>query len=125
MQWFGAHPEEWGYFKIIGLEGTPLTRIDGVMIIGMFGGCIMAALWANNVKLRHPQHKVRILQAVLGGIIAGFGARLAMGCNLAAFFTGIPQCLVLCCCYCYWLLFWCQTFINATISYTGKTAKSQ
>ncbi|MFN6882925.1 selenium metabolism membrane protein YedE/FdhT, partial [Proteus mirabilis] len=36
-------------------------------------------------------HKVRILQAVLGGIIAGFGARLAMGCNLAAFFTGIPQ----------------------------------
>ncbi|MDM3611118.1 selenium metabolism membrane protein YedE/FdhT [Proteus mirabilis] len=91
MQWFGAHPEEWGYFKIIGLEGTPLTRIDGVMIIGMFGGCIMAALWANNVKLRHPQHKVRILQAVLGGIIAGFGARLAMGCNLAAFFTGIPQ----------------------------------
>ncbi|MCW1427460.1 YeeE/YedE thiosulfate transporter family protein, partial [Klebsiella pneumoniae] len=77
-------PEEWGYFKIIGLEGTPLTRIDGVMIIGMFGGCIMAALWANNVKLRHPQHKVRILQAVLGGIIAGFGARLAMGCNLAA-----------------------------------------
>ncbi|MFN6884166.1 hypothetical protein ACK4SH_21110, partial [Proteus mirabilis] len=49
MQWFGAHPEEWGYFKIIGLEGTPLTRIDGVMIIGMFGGCIMAALWANNV----------------------------------------------------------------------------
>ncbi|OUG80437.1 UPF0394 inner membrane protein YedE [Klebsiella pneumoniae] len=26
-----------------------------------------------------------------GGIIAGFGARLAMGCNLAAFFTGIPQ----------------------------------
>lgn len=91
MQWFGAHPEEWGYFKIIGLEGTPLTRIDGVMIIGMFAGCIMAALWANNVKLRHPQHKIRIIQAVLGGIIAGFGARLAMGCNLAAFFTGIPQ----------------------------------
>jgi len=24
-------------------------------------------------------------------MIAGFGARLAMGCNLAAFFTGIPQ----------------------------------
>ena len=28
---------------------------------------------------------------IIGGIIAGFGARLAMGCNLAAFFTGIPQ----------------------------------
>jgi uncharacterized membrane protein YedE/YeeE len=31
------------------------------------------------------------MQAVVGGMIAGFGARLAMGCNLAAFFTGIPQ----------------------------------
>ncbi len=91
LQLFGVHAENWGYFKLISLEGTPLTRIDGVMIIGMFGGCFAAALWANNIKLRLPQHRVRIIQALLGGIIAGFGARLAMGCNLAAFFTGIPQ----------------------------------
>ncbi len=80
-----------GYYQLIHLEGTPLTRIDGRMIIGMFGGCLAAALWANNVKLRFPRSRIRIVQAVAGGIIAGFGARLAMGCNLAAFFTGIPQ----------------------------------
>ncbi len=57
----------------------------------MFGGCFAAALWANNVKLRMPRSRIRIMQAIIGGIIAGFGARLAMGCNLAAFFTGIPQ----------------------------------
>ncbi len=91
LQWFGFHPEQWGYFKVIGLQGTPLDCIDGRMIIGMFAGCIAAALWANNIKLRMPQHRIRIAQALLGGIIAGFGARLAMGCNLAAFFTGIPQ----------------------------------
>ncbi|MBB3321117.1 selenium metabolism membrane protein YedE/FdhT [Atlantibacter sp. RC6] len=91
LQLMGVHAEEWGYFKLIHLEGSPLTRIDGMMIIGMFGGCFAAALWANNVKLRKPQHRIRILQAIAGGIIAGFGARLAMGCNLAAFFTGIPQ----------------------------------
>ncbi|QDX82847.1 hypothetical protein B9N43_04795 [Denitratisoma sp. DHT3] len=91
LQMAGYHPESWGYFKIIGLNGTPLDRIDGVMIIGMFAGCLSAALWANNIKLRLPQHRIRILQAVTGGLIAGFGARLAMGCNLAAFFTGIPQ----------------------------------
>ncbi|WP_367298428.1 selenium metabolism membrane protein YedE/FdhT [Hafnia alvei] len=91
LQLFGAHPEQWGYFKVIGLDGSPLDRIDGMMVIGMFGGCFAAALWANNVKLRMPQHRIRIFQAVLGGMIAGFGARLAMGCNLAAFFTGIPQ----------------------------------
>lgn len=91
LQLAGVHTEEWGYFKLIHLEGSPLTRIDGMMIIGMFGGCFAAALWANNVKLRLPRSRIRIVQAVAGGIIAGFGARLAMGCNLAAFFTGIPQ----------------------------------
>ncbi|MBS8292375.1 selenium metabolism membrane protein YedE/FdhT [Escherichia coli] len=91
LQLFDVHAEEWGYFKIIHLEGSPLTRIDGMMILGMFGGCFAAALWANNVKLRMPRSRIRIMQAIIGGIIAGFGARLAMGCNLAAFFTGIPQ----------------------------------
>jgi hypothetical protein len=91
LQLAGVHTEQWGYFKLIHLEGTPLTRIDGMMIIGMFGGCFAAALWANNIKLRLPRSRIRIIQAVAGGIIAGFGARLAMGCNLAAFFTGIPQ----------------------------------
>ncbi|NML31193.1 selenium metabolism membrane protein YedE/FdhT [Paraburkholderia antibiotica] len=91
LQMFGLHPEEWGYFRIIGLHGTPWTRVDGVMVLGMFAGSLAAALWANNVKLRLPRRKRRIAQALVGGAIAGFGARLAMGCNLAAFFTGIPQ----------------------------------
>lgn len=63
LQWFGLHPEQWGYFKVIGLQGTPLERIDGRMIIGMFAGCIAAALWANNIKLRQPQHRIRIAGA--------------------------------------------------------------
>ena len=50
LQLAGVHTEEWGYFKLIHLDGTPLTRIDGMMIIGMFGGCFAAALWANNVN---------------------------------------------------------------------------
>ncbi len=37
---FGVHAEQWGYYKLIHLEGTLLTRIDGMMILGMpAGGC--------------------------------------------------------------------------------------
>ncbi|MBV2134807.1 selenium metabolism membrane protein YedE/FdhT [Pseudomonas sp. MAP12] len=91
LSWFGYQPQEWSYFKLIGLAGTPLERIDGVMIVGMFVGALCTALWAGNVGLRWPTSKRRLLQGLLGGIVAGFGARLAMGCNLAAFFTGIPM----------------------------------
>ncbi|WP_140431473.1 YeeE/YedE family protein [Salmonella enterica] len=72
LQLFGVHAEQWGYYKLIHLEGTPLTRIDGMMILGMFGGCFAAALWANNVKLRMPRSRIRIVQAVVGGMIAIF-----------------------------------------------------
>lgn len=89
--WFGYTPEEWGYFKLIGLSGTPLDRIDGVMIISMLLGALCAALWANNVSLRWPTSKRCLLQGLIGGIVASFGAWLAMGCNLAGFFTGIPM----------------------------------
>ncbi|GEJ58853.1 selenium metabolism membrane protein YedE/FdhT [Anaeromyxobacter diazotrophicus] len=91
MQLAGAHPERWGYFRAIGLQGLPWDRVDGWVVLGMFAGALAAALWANNVKLRAPRHGVRWVQGFLGGFVAGFGARLAMGCNLAAFFTGIPQ----------------------------------
>lgn len=87
----GVDVSNWGYFKIIGLQGTPLDRVDGVMIIGMFAGCLASAALANNIKFRLPQNGIRVAQALIGGIIAGFGARIGMGCNLASFFTGIPQ----------------------------------
>ncbi|WP_150539913.1 selenium metabolism membrane protein YedE/FdhT [Actinobacillus vicugnae] len=91
LQSFGVDVSDWGYFNLISLDGTVFTRIDGLMILGIFAGCIAAALWANNMKIRMPQNKIRIIQAILGGALAGFGARLAMGCNLASLFTGIPQ----------------------------------
>ncbi|OBX03181.1 hypothetical protein QV06_10030 [Gallibacterium genomosp. 3] len=91
LQVLGVNVDNWGYYQIIKLDGTVFTRVDGVMILGMFAGCISAALWANNVKLRRSQNKIRIVQAIIGGMLAGFGARLAMGCNLASFFTDIPQ----------------------------------
>ncbi|RXJ97950.1 hypothetical protein CRU98_11660 [Arcobacter sp. CECT 8986] len=91
LQAFGVDLSTWGYYQIMHMDGNSFTRVDGVMIIGMFAGCIAAAFWGNNIKLRMPSSKIRVFQALIGGIIAGFGARLGMGCNLASFFTGIPQ----------------------------------
>ncbi|MDR3560035.1 MAG: selenium metabolism membrane protein YedE/FdhT [Negativicutes bacterium] len=90
LQWLGADVSSYSYLQIIAFTGTPLTRIDGIMIIGMFVGAFSSALFGQNFKIRVPRWP-RLLQGLLGGVIAGFGTRLAMGCNLAALFTGIPQ----------------------------------
>lgn len=78
------------YYQKQNLNGTPLTRTDGIMLIGMFIGCLVAAFLANKVKFRLVASNIRIFQAIVGGILSGYGARLAFGCNLANFFTGLP-----------------------------------
>ena len=87
----GMDISDWKYFQMIGMEGSTFSRSDGWIVWGMFIGAFITILLSNNFKIRIPRQKRRIIQGFVGGIIAGFGARLALGCNLAAFFTGVPQ----------------------------------
>ncbi|MDR0270401.1 selenium metabolism membrane protein YedE/FdhT [Paenibacillus sp.] len=91
LEWFGVDISDWAYFKLIHMEGTTFTRTDGWIVWGMFIGALLMVLINNNFKIRMPRQKRRLLQGLIGGFVAGFGARLALGCNLAAFFTGVPQ----------------------------------
>lgn len=91
MALFGADVSNWAYFNLIGMKGTTFTRTDGWIVWGMFAGALIMVLLNSNFKITVPRQKRRWLQAFAGGIVAGFGARLALGCNLAAFFTGVPQ----------------------------------
>ena len=87
----GIDTNSWTYFDLVKMHGSTFDRSDGWIVWGMFAGALTMILLANNFKIRVPQQKRRLWQGLVGGIIAGFGARMAMGCNLAAFFTGVPQ----------------------------------
>lgn len=87
----GVNTTDWAYFDLVKMDGSTFNRSDGWIVWGMFAGALIMVLLANNFKIRIPQQKRRLWQGLVGGIIAGFGARMAMGCNLAAFFTGVPQ----------------------------------
>ncbi|WP_276211131.1 selenium metabolism membrane protein YedE/FdhT [Heyndrickxia coagulans] len=91
LQLFGVDTADWAYFKAIKLIGEPQDRTDGWLVIGMLLGSLFSALASKNFKWKVPRQKRRWVWGFIGGIIAGFGTRLAMGCNLAAFFTGLPQ----------------------------------
>lgn len=90
LELFGKDLSTYSYYVKQNLSGTPLTRTDGLMLIGMFIGALVAALGANKIKFRLPASRIRVFQAIVGGLLSGFGARLAFGCNLANFFTGLP-----------------------------------
>ncbi|WP_144939808.1 selenium metabolism membrane protein YedE/FdhT [Paenibacillus sp. 32O-W] len=91
LEMFGVDISDWAYFKLIHMDGTTWSRTDGWIVWGMFIGALCTILFSNNFKIRVPRQKRRLVQGLIGGIIAGAGARLALGCNLAAFFTGVPQ----------------------------------
>jgi len=88
---FGVDAKSWPYFQEIGLEGSPLERTSGYLTIGMLGGALVGALLSGNFRIRMPQQRRRLVQGFVGGLLSGFGARLAMGCNLGSFFSAIPQ----------------------------------
>ena len=87
----GVDASAWQYYQMVKLQGATWTRPDGWIVWGMFIGALIMVLLSNSFKIRLPQQKRRYVQGFVGGVIAGFGARLALGCNLAAFFTGVPQ----------------------------------
>lgn len=94
MALFGVDVNSWAYFGETGIgpnRGAPWDRASGWIVIGMFGGALIGSLLSSSVALRMPRQKRRLVQGFVGGVLGGFGARLAMGCNLGAFFSAIPQ----------------------------------
>lgn len=64
-----------------------MTFLVGGMWLGSFAG----ALGAGEFKLRIPKRPVRYAQSLGGGVLMGYGAGIAMGCTIGAFFSGIPS----------------------------------
>ena len=61
--------------------------LDGGLIIG----AMVAAILANEFKVRVPPVKRRYVQSGIGGIFMGYGAGIAIGCTIGAFFSAIPS----------------------------------
>ena len=59
--------------------------------LGLFTGALVAALLAQECKLRVPRKKVRYFQSLGGGLLMGYGAGLAVGCTVGAFFSAVPS----------------------------------
>jgi len=59
--------------------------------LGVIGGAFIAASLASEFKLRVPRQPLRYIQSIGGGVCMGYGAGLALGCTVGAFFSAIPS----------------------------------
>ncbi len=91
----GANVAAWPYWQTpanaAALHMSILSDVTSVMDLGIVLGALAAAAMAGRFA---PVWRVRwksILAAVLGGLMLGYGARIAYGCNIGAFFSGIAS----------------------------------
>ncbi|MBI3285618.1 MAG: YeeE/YedE family protein [Burkholderiales bacterium] len=90
--WNPASSEFWqGDFQQAALQGGVLDDITSVMDIGLLAGALCGAALAGNFALRWRMTPRALLAAILGGLLMGYGARIAYGCNVGAFFSGVAS----------------------------------
>ena len=63
----------------------------GFIIMGVVLGSFISALIAGEFKLRIPKDGKTLLIQLIGGVIMGFGAVTAAGCNITNVLGGVPQ----------------------------------
>lgn len=89
----GIPVETWPYWswQAAALDRTVLADMTSVMNFGVILGAMAAAALAG--KLAPVWHLSRrdLLTAVAGGLLMGYGARLAYGCNIGAYLGGITS----------------------------------
>lgn len=83
---FWAH----GYGRAA-LDGSILDDVTSVMDIGLVLGAGVAAAIAGRFAPSLRMSLASLAAAVLGGLAMGYGARLAYGCNVGAFFSGVAS----------------------------------
>lgn len=94
-QGIGIPVETWEFWNWAGpakaLGNSVLEDNTSVMNFGIVIGAAFAAALAGKFAPKVSVPVASLLAAAIGGILMGYGARLAFGCNIGAFFSGIAS----------------------------------
>ncbi|GIM29363.1 hypothetical protein CPJCM30710_20290 [Clostridium polyendosporum] len=94
-QALGGHPEKWFYFQqkahAVAISGRFIDDLHSVSNIGIIAGAFLATLLASQFKIKKIKSWKQVVAAVLGGLLMGYGARIAFGCNIGALFSGVAS----------------------------------
>ena len=91
----GVPVETWPYWRTpaqaAALEASVLADVTSVMNIGIILGALVASMLAGKFAPVWRISGRSLAAAVIGGLLLGYGARVAYGCNIGAYFSGIAS----------------------------------
>lgn len=97
MQAIGIDPTQFEYWtwrypaaalnRSVLFDATSVTNFG--LLIGSMGAAAMAGRFGHAARARIPLRA--LMSAAFGGLLMGYGARLAFGCNIGAMFSGIAS----------------------------------
>jgi len=94
-QFFGGSVDNWYYFSTTGAQNTLQAGLlmdpGSWRNIGIIVGALLASLLASGFKFKKIKSFKQVIAAALGGLLMGYGARIAAGCNIGALFSGIAS----------------------------------
>jgi uncharacterized membrane protein YedE/YeeE len=93
LQAAGVDVAAWPYWQARSAElaGSVLSDVTSVMNFGIMLGALAAASAAGRFAPAWRVPVRSILAAIIGGVLLGYGARIAYGCNIGAYFSGIAS----------------------------------
>lgn len=94
-QAIGGDVASWPYWtaaaQATALKSSVLMDVTSVMDFGIILGALMAAMLASRFAPVWNTSGRSLAAAVIGGLLLGYGARIAYGCNIGAYFSGIAS----------------------------------
>lgn len=91
----GVEVASWPYWstpaRALELNASVLRDVTSVMDFGIMAGALMASGLAGRFAPGWRVPLRSLAAAVIGGLLLGYGARIAYGCNIGAYFSGIAS----------------------------------
>lgn len=72
------------------LRESILTDVTSLTNLGILGGALLVAIWRGGLAQKLPRLPLRAwIAVVISGFLLGYSSRLAFGCNVGGFFSGV------------------------------------
>ena len=95
VSFIGVDVSSWSFWQLsypsTALENSVLADPTTVSNLGIIFGALTASTLAGKFFDKNRLNLKLIYAAIIGGLLMGYGARLAFGCNIGALFSGIAS----------------------------------